>query len=205
MNSDGTNHIQLTEKEGNVVGGTDPSWSPDGKKIVFTRLSGEEGRVSAIAIMNADGTNQTVLTPGDELEVSPDFGSMPIAPPSEDETYCNDMTIDELIASGQYNVIDNRDGKKKSLRGTNGADLMLASARGDSINGRGGDDCIIGGDGNDRIDGNNGDDAIYAGNGNDRIEGGRGNDFIDGGDGTDRCHDRRGTNTVINCEDRPRK
>lgn len=71
------------------------------------------------------------------------------------------MTIDELIASGQYHVIDNRDGKKRTLVGTNGADQILAGAHGDIIKAGGGNDCIIGGGGNDRIDGNNGNDAIY--------------------------------------------
>lgn len=65
MNADGTNPIQLTEKEENVMGSTDPSWSSDSAKIVFTKLFGEDGKAPAIAIMNADGTNQTVLIRND--------------------------------------------------------------------------------------------------------------------------------------------
>lgn len=206
MNADGTNHVRLTNKEENVMGSTDPNWSPDGTKIVFTKLTDPSGHAPTIAIMNADGTNQTLLTIGDGyLEVSPDFGSAPMTQPSQEQTFCNGMTLDELIASGQYNVIDNRNGVKRSVVGTNGNDLILASANGDTINARGGNDCIIGGDGDDRINGGNGNDAIYAGNGDDMIEGGRGNDTIDGGDGNDRCHDKHGTNTVINCEDKPEK
>lgn len=56
MNFDGSNLTRL-------FGGAKamyPSWSPDGKKIVFT--SGAAGGVFDIFVMNADGTNLTQLT-----------------------------------------------------------------------------------------------------------------------------------------------
>ncbi|PKL53149.1 MAG: hypothetical protein CVV36_08645 [Candidatus Methanoperedenaceae archaeon HGW-Methanoperedenaceae-1] len=49
MNVDGTNIKRLTDDKGNEVA---PSWSPDGKKLVFTK----DG---TIYIMNADGSNKT--------------------------------------------------------------------------------------------------------------------------------------------------
>ena len=52
--------------------------------------------------------------------------------------FCNDMTVDELIASGNYNVIDNRDGHLNGsvISGTNGDDLILASDAGNVIKGK---------------------------------------------------------------------
>jgi len=102
------------------------------------------------------------------------------------ELFCNDMTIDQLISSGNYNVIDNRDGAHgKFLSGTFLDDLILASDAGDAILGWIGDDCIIGGAGNDVIKGEKGWDIIFGGNGNDRLIGGLGNDLILGGSGDD--------------------
>ncbi|MDO5614056.1 MAG: calcium-binding protein [Paracoccus sp. (in: a-proteobacteria)] len=81
-----------------------------------------------------------------------------------------------------------------SITGSNGADVLRASAIGSTIYGRGGHDLIFGsneadilyGDsGNDTIRGEGGDDSIYGGNGDDRIRGGPGDDLILGGSGND--------------------
>ena len=53
INADGTNEHRVTN---NSTADTDPAWSPDGTKIVFTKGS------SGIAVINADGTNETTLT-----------------------------------------------------------------------------------------------------------------------------------------------
>ncbi|MCI0681619.1 MAG: Ig-like domain-containing protein [Gemmataceae bacterium] len=52
MNDDGTGIIRLTN---NAWGDKEPAWSPDGKKIAFTRID-------KIYVMNADGSEQTNLT-----------------------------------------------------------------------------------------------------------------------------------------------
>ena len=52
MNADGTNPVQMTT---DPLLERSPSWSPDGRKIVFTR--GERAG-SEIFVMNADGTGQ---------------------------------------------------------------------------------------------------------------------------------------------------
>jgi Tol biopolymer transport system component len=63
------------DRTGGIFADSDPDWSPDGSKITFTRLV--SGLGNEIAVMNADGSNQTVLTsaPGNgdiESKWSPD-------------------------------------------------------------------------------------------------------------------------------------
>jgi TolB protein len=59
------------------VGCFDPSWSPDGKKIVFARgTSGDFD--SNVYTINADGTGLTQVTHGTSGEV-PDWGTHPLA------------------------------------------------------------------------------------------------------------------------------
>ncbi len=100
--------------------------------------------------------------------------------------FCDDMTIDELIASGNYNVIDNRDNSLGTeFSGTNTDDLILASDVGDIINAKDGNDCVIGGVGHDDIHGGAGDDVIFGETGYDILRGGAGDDVISGGMGVD--------------------
>jgi len=115
------------------------------------------------------------------------------------ELFCNGLTIDELISSGQYNVIDNRDNSLGTvLQGTIFNDLILASNTvGNDISGRAGDDCIIGGAGNDIINGNAGIDAIFGRDGNDRLIGGMGNDVLVGGNGNDEMLGGFGNDGII--------
>ncbi len=57
MNADGTGQRRLTWKTGG-----DPAWSPDAHKIAFASAR-DRSRHPAIFVMNANGTNQTRLTP----------------------------------------------------------------------------------------------------------------------------------------------
>jgi len=54
INSDGTNSRQLTD-DPNHRNSDDPSWSPDGKKILFS--TGRSGR-NELWVMDADGKNE---------------------------------------------------------------------------------------------------------------------------------------------------
>ena len=116
---------------------------------------------------------------------------------SPELTFCNDMTIQELIDSGIYNVIDNRDNALGDvLTGTSTRDLILTSNNGDTVFGKGAADCIIGGDKKDSLDGNNGNDTIFGGKGNDTIQGNKGNDKLFGNEGKDTIFGGKGNDTI---------
>ena len=66
MNADGTQQIQLTNDLSNEL---DPSWSPDGTKIVF--ISDRNGPDFDIYVMNADRSNVTQLTNDEANEFGP--------------------------------------------------------------------------------------------------------------------------------------
>jgi Tol biopolymer transport system component len=66
--SDGTGDTVVADFDPDSGSASDPTWSPDGAKIAFVRLSGSN---SEIWVMNADGTSQTRLTFGFEEDVNP--------------------------------------------------------------------------------------------------------------------------------------
>jgi Ca2+-binding RTX toxin-like protein len=82
------------------------------------------------------------------------------------------------------------DGRRATIVGTNGPDIIHGTPGRDVIAGLGGDDTIYGlgqddiicaGDGNDLVYGGAGNDTIFGGTGNDLLDGGHGDDTIDGG------------------------
>jgi Ca2+-binding RTX toxin-like protein len=79
-------------------------------------------------------------------------------------------------------------GRKATIVGTPGDDVLRGTPGRDVVWGGPGDDVIYGGLGND---------IICGGAGSDLIHGGRGNDWIDGGDGTDRVFGDLGDDKVL--------
>jgi len=69
MNLDRTALVRLTSDPGDDQ---DPSWSPDGERIVFTR---GEGEARDVYVINADGTGETRLTTSPEGEDRPAFSA----------------------------------------------------------------------------------------------------------------------------------
>jgi len=114
----------------------------------------------------------------------------------EEKTYCNDMTIPELISSGIYTIFDNRGGPKTPLIGTSGPDLMMQGDNGGTVSGREGDDCLIGGPEGDLMVGGDDNDMIFGRDGNDLIDGGNGQDIIHGGNGIDSIFGSGGVDTI---------
>ncbi len=113
-------------------------------------------------------------------------------------TFCDDLTIDQLIAGGSYNVIDNRDGHLDgiTIQGTIGADLILLSDAGNRVRAGLGADCIVGGQDNDDIRAGQGDDQVFGRGGNDKIRGEKGADRIEAGEGDDRVWGGQGKDTI---------
>ena len=142
----------------------------------------------------SDGAQQQKTAKVEQPENEP---SLQLSEPTE--TFCNDMTIEQLMNSSlEYNVIDNRTGtiQGAKLFGTAGNDLILASDGGDTIRAQAGDDCIIGGSGDDRIRAGGGADIIYGGLGDDFLAGKKGNDIIYGGTGSDQIVGNHGNDTI---------
>ena len=73
----------------------------------------------------------------------------------------------------------------RTLRGTNGNDVIVGTDANDSINGAGGNDIICGGAGRDTLKGAQGRDQLFGEGGKDRLVGGSGRDLCDGGKGRD--------------------
>jgi hypothetical protein len=69
VNRDGSGLVQLSSS-GQFIYDRNPAWSPDGSKIAFTTNRFLGG--TAIAVMNADGSDVTRLTEGDQPAWSPD-------------------------------------------------------------------------------------------------------------------------------------
>lgn len=82
------------------------------------------------------------------------------------------------------------------LRGTPGNDIIHGLDGNDVIRGFGGDDILCGGRGADRIYGGPGNDRLYGGPGRDRLQGGQGNDFLQGGKGRDSLFGGPGINRL---------
>jgi Tol biopolymer transport system component len=65
MNDDGSSVVQLTSDPADEF---QARWSPDGKRIAFTRGRDQQAE---IYVMNADGTNQTRITNNNEFDAWP--------------------------------------------------------------------------------------------------------------------------------------
>jgi hypothetical protein len=91
-------------------------------------------------------------------------------------------------------------GRRATLVGTPGDDVLIGTVGADVIHGLEGDDVIDGLDGADIICGGGGADILFGGDGRDRLFGNASSDALDGGDGQDVCRGGGGRDTVVNCE-----
>jgi hypothetical protein len=89
MNADGSGQTRLTNSS---IGAGSPAWSPDGKKIAFSRFGVPAPCGDSIYIMNANGSGQKKLMNGDTPAWSPDgkkiaFAACPVNTLSFHEIY----------------------------------------------------------------------------------------------------------------------
>lgn len=88
------------------------------------------------------------------------------------------MTVDELCDPNQPGAIVAAPGKK-TVRGTNGDDIIIGNELDNIIIGKKGADILCGGDGNDRLHGGNQNDILLGQAGSDKFHGGHGIDTCD--------------------------
>ena len=143
MDADGSEQRRLTKP----TTGSDyrPAWSPDGTRIAFDSSRYYDDRLdddASLYIMNSDGTGQTILMNGPELEQNPSW--QPIPRCTVTGTPGNDR-----------------------LRGTVGEDVICGLAGNDTLSGWDGDDILIGGKGDDAIYGGTDNDTLNGGPGTD--------------------------------------
>jgi Ca2+-binding RTX toxin-like protein len=152
-----------------------PDWSPDGKKIVFTRGDGAFGEIYTV---NPDGTDLTPVV----------TGPLAIAGTPSWRSRCN------LPGTARADT----------LTGTPAMELICGYRGDDTIHALGYNDAVFGSSGDDRLVGGSGRDVLVAGAGHDRLVGGPGHDLLNakdgiggndvliGGDGNDICIADRG-------------
>lgn len=103
-------------------------------------------------------------------------------------------------------LIEDNDGSRPSVRGTNKNDTLIGTDEidtlygvkgNDSLSGLDGDDSLYGFAGDDDINGGRGDDYIAGHAGRDRLLGVIGNDVIDGGEGRDTINGGHGNDRLF--------
>jgi Tol biopolymer transport system component len=82
--ADGTGLTQLTKDlpalPSGLEGAFHPSWSPDGREIVFCRFPGATADRASLFVMNADGTDLHLLAPTNLDQNAPEWGPIPVTP-----------------------------------------------------------------------------------------------------------------------------
>jgi len=181
---------------------TAPAFSPDGTRIAF-----QDG--ADIALMNADGSDVTLLTSGGDDSSEPAW-----APDGTKIVFVRGGAIYQMNPDGsaQFRLSLGEGGSYPAWQplgppppglgctywGTAGNDLLVGGAGNNTLCGLAGNDTVIGGDGNDTLWGGDGNDYLAGGLGSDALIGGDGNDTIDARDGdADIVVGGEGTDTAI--------
>lgn len=177
---DGSNAVRLTN---DAIFDAFPSWSPDGQKVLWSRLFPSE----AFTANAVDGSGQVNISnhPADDTRCDWSrllpctvTGSGTIVGTEGDDVICGSPGDDRIVGMGGNDVI---------YAGA-GNDQIDAGSGDDIVFGEKGHDTISGGDGNDILFGDQGFDRISAGAGDDLASGSEDFDQVSGDDGTDECY-----------------
>jgi Tol biopolymer transport system component len=179
---DGTGLTNLTKTGSSSE--ADPAYSPDGRRIVFT---GSSGGANEVETMNADGTGRTPVTNSPQQEVAPVFSpdgtliafnipplleiaTIPAGGGAPRNLTNTEAPLREEVPAWQSlfscggrpaTMVGSDAGEK--LKGTKGADVIVANGGNDRIKGVAGRDRICGGAGRDRLAGGNGSEDLCRG------------------------------------------
>jgi Tol biopolymer transport system component len=209
MNADGSDQHRIAtstrpDAYAQAVGGG-PRLSPDGTRIAVAK---NQNGNSGLALMNADGSNESVFTAGEQLfptSWSPDgtriLGSIYTGGAWHAVTLKPDGSDRQTIAGAEQGGFwaPSVAGSKASCDSQGGGadDVINGSRKADKVDGGAGDDSLNGGGGNDRLNGGAGNDKLSGGTGNDKLNGGAGNDKLTGGPGSDVLNCGAGKDTAI--------
>ena len=181
VNVDGSGNPREVSPVDDGVGGNpnpladyDCGWSPNGKKIAFTRGAFGTGQLEFVNASGAGGFQLYGNNSG-TFDGNVDWAPVPGECDGKPATIAGTQFNDELVGTPKKDVIVGFEGK-------------------DKIKGKGGKDRICGGKGNDTLSGIKGRDRLFGGQGNDDLNGGPQRDFCDGGPGNDAaesCEKRR--------------
>jgi len=84
IRADGSGLTQLTAglepAPPGLEGAFHPSWSPDGRQIVFARFPGSTPTAASLFVMNADGKGLHLLAPTILDQNAPEWGPLPPSP-----------------------------------------------------------------------------------------------------------------------------
>jgi outer membrane protein assembly factor BamB len=178
-----------------------PTVSANGKLYVRSEDGGFLGRLSALYVLNANGSRSAkALARGQskselaEGELSPAIGTggaVYVPEPDYDPLFYDAnnhflAAYAKAAPCGGKRVTIAGTAGSETIRGTNKADAIAGLGGRDKISGRGGRDKLCGGKGNDRLNGGPGNDKLLGGAGKDALIGGRGRDKLKGGAGKDK-------------------
>jgi hypothetical protein len=198
IDPDGSDEAKLVDSAAAAV------WSPDGGKIAYLAVTGQQ---TAVVIADADGSNPRALTgygsygdpawaPDGQWIAFEEGGRLMLIRPDGSGEHAADTdglpaAMPAWLPGG--NLPAHR--RPCVITGTRHADAIRGTTRGDLIDGRGGDDRIYGLGGDDTIIGGSGHDSLFGGAGRDLFGAtDHYRDLLSGGRGTDAAyfnkHDR---------------
>ncbi|MGH2635290.1 MAG: hypothetical protein ACRDHU_03995, partial [Actinomycetota bacterium] len=206
MNEDGTNEKRFTT---NTFVDGNPSWSPDGTRIVVERCCPKgSSELFTIDLATRFETNVTNSVSSMDFDPawSPDGSRIAfvsfqtgqgnvdvwtIGPDGSALTRITNDAAAELSPDWQplpVCTIQGTGGSDPALVGTELNDVICALGGDDTVRAGLGHDLVRGGKGNDRLEGQEGVDTLLGEAGDDSLFGGPDYDYLDGDQGTDTCN-----------------